>query len=337
MQHPGQTQTAPGGPSPSGEPELSEPIYSPDELARAEQPAWWREVGIAVRDSPAWPSIRHSVAGQVVLRFFNDWGNRDATLIAWAGLVSLLPLMLAVPVVSILALHLIGVDVNHGEEQVLASLIPDGPLRSALEQALRAVSGHAALFSVAAVLGTLWRGSALFRQLEMCLSRIAGVRPRRFVHRLVLAMVLIGLIGLVSTATTGVTVFFFANPTFERVAHPLAASVAAFTGQVFIGLVVGFGVFMFIYGVIPNHAYRVRQVWPGALFATVGFELLSVLFPLWAAVNRDFGSYGTDLALSIVLVVYFYLFGVIVVLGADLNAVLWKRTPHPYPGERERA
>jgi uncharacterized BrkB/YihY/UPF0761 family membrane protein len=50
-------------------------------------------------------------------------------------------------------------------------------------------------------------------------------------------------------------------------------------------------------------------------------------------VAENFGSYGTDLALIIVLVVYFYLFGVIVVVGADVNAVLWKHKPAAQPGE----
>lgn len=322
-----------GHPPDAGDPDQAEPIYSPDELARVERPPWWRAFAVAARASPAWPFLQRSFAGQVGLRFLYDWGSRDATLIAWAGLVSLLPLLLAVPIVTIVALRLVGVDLNHGEQQVLTTLIPDGPLRSSLDQALRAVAQHAALLSVVAVIGVVWRGSALFRQLEMSLSRIAGVRPRPFLRRLALAMVLVCLIGLASLATAGATVFFFANPELEGVAHPVASSIAAFGGQVVIGLVAGFGIFTFIYGVIPNHAYRVREVWPGAVFATICFELLSLLFPLWAALNRNFGSYGTDLALVIVLVVYFYLFGVIVVVGADINAVLWKRIPGPYPGE----
>lgn len=337
MEHRDRSQTGSSGLSPSGDdPDLAEPIYSPDELARVERPAWWRLLIVAARASPAWPYVHDSFAGQVALRFLYDWGGRDATLIAWAGLVSLLPLLLAVPIVTIVALHLVGVDLSHGEQQVLTTLIPHGPLRSSLEQALRAVAQHTALLSVVALLGVVWRGSALFRQLEMCLSRIAGVRPRPFLHRLALAMVLVCLIGVVSLGTAAATVFFFANPELRQLAHPLASSIAAFGGQVAIGLVVGFGVFMFIYGVIPNRVYRVREVWPGAVFATICFELLSLLFPLWAAVNRSFGSYGTDLALIVVLVGYFYLFGVIVVLGADINAVLWKRTPGPYPGETDR-
>ncbi len=334
MEHPDRSQTGSSGLSPSGgDPEPAEPIYSPDELARVERPPGWRPLVAAVRHSPAWPYVRESFAIQVALRFLNDWGARDATLIAWTGLVSVLPLLLAVPIVTIVALRLVGVDLNHGDQQVLTTLIPDGPLRNSLEQALRAVAQHTALLSILAVIGLVWRGSALFRQLEMCLSRIAGVRPRTFMRRLALAMVLVCLIGLVSLATAGTTVFFFANPELKQLAHPVAASIAAFGGQVVTGLVVGFGVFTFIYGVIPNHAYRVHQVWPGAVFATICFELLSLLFPLWAAVNRNFGSYGTDLALLIVLVAYFYLFGVIVVVGADINAVLWKRRPGPYPGE----
>ncbi|MBO0703639.1 MAG: YihY/virulence factor BrkB family protein, partial [Candidatus Dormibacteraeota bacterium] len=224
-------------------------------------------------------------------------------------------------------LHLVGVDVSRGDQQVLTTLIPAGPLRNALVEALRDVARHTVLFSVLAIFGTLWRGTALFRQLELCLSRIAGVRPRPYLRRLVLAMVLVCLIGLLSIGTVSATVFFLANQVLR---HLVAASVAALGGQVLLGLVVGFGVFMFIYGVIPNRAYRLHQVWPGAVFATICFELLSLLFPLWAAVNRNSGSYGTDLALIVVLVAYFYLFGVIVVLGADINAVLWKRTPSPH-------
>ena len=337
MEHRDRSQTGSSGPSPSaGEPEPAKPIYSPAELARVERPPWRRASVAAIRATPAWPYVRDSFAWQVAFRFFTDWGARDATLIAWAGLVSILPLLLAVPILTIIALRLVGVDLNHGEQQVLTTLIPDGPLRSSLEQALRAVAAHTALLGVAALVGVVWRGSALFRQLEMCLSRIAGVRPRTFLNRLVLAMVLVCMIGVISLATAGATVFFFANPELRRLAHPVAASIAAFAGQMVIGLVVGFGIFMFIYGVIPNHAYRVRQVWPGAVFATLSFEVLSLLFPLWAALNKNFGSFGTDLALVIVLVGYFYLFGVIVVVGADINAVLWKRTPGPYPGEEGR-
>ncbi len=322
-----------GGLSLRGGDDPGEPIFSPAELARVERPPWWRASIAAVRASPAWPYVRDSFAGQVALRFLYDWGGRDATLIAWSCLVSLLPLLLAVPIITIAALRLVGVDVTHGDQQFLTALIPDGPLRTALVEALRAVALHAALLSVIAVFATIWRGSVLFRQLELCLSRIAGVRPRPYLRRLALAMVLIVLIGLVSVGTAGATVFFFANRDLRDLAHPIAESITAFGVQLVIGLLAGFGVFMFIYGVIPNHAYRIRQVWPGAVFATVCFELLSLLFPLYAAVAENFGSYGTDLALIIVLVVYFYLFGVIVVVGADVNAVLWKHKPAAQPGE----
>ncbi len=317
----------------SGGDDRLEPIYSPAELARVESPPWWRALLVGLRASPVWPYVRDSFVWQVLKRFLNDWGGRDATLIAWACLVSLLPLLLAVPIVTIAVLRLVGVDVTSGDQQFLTALIPDGPLRTALVQALRAVAQHAALLTALAVFGTVWRGSVLFRQLELCLSRIAGVRPRPYLRRLALAMILIVLIGLVSVGTAGATVFFFANPELRYLAHPVDEAVTAIGAQVLIGLVAGFGVFMFIYGVIPNHAYRIRQVWPGALFATICFELLSLLFPVYAAVAQNFGSYGTDLALIIVLVVYFYLFGVIVVLGADVNAVLWKRMPDPHPGE----
>jgi hypothetical protein len=93
-----------------------EPIYSPAELTRVERPPWWRALIVAVRASPAWPYIRDSFAWQVAVRFLYDWGGRDATLIAWSGLVSLLPLLLAVPIITIAALRLVGVDVTSGDQ-----------------------------------------------------------------------------------------------------------------------------------------------------------------------------------------------------------------------------
>ena len=338
MEHRDRSQTGSSGLSPgAGKPEPAEPIYSPAELARVERPPWWRALVVAARGSPAWPYLHDSFAGQVARRFLNNWGAQDATLIAWAGLVSILPLLLAVPIATIAALHLVGVDVTHGEQRLLTNLIPDGPLRSALTQALLAVARHAALLTVLALVGLLWRGSALFRQLELCLSRIAGVHPRPYVRRLALAIVLVCLIGIISVGTAGATAFFFANQDLRNLRHPVAESITALGGQLVIGLVVGFGVFMFIFGVIPNRVYRFRDVWPGAAFATISFELLSLLFPLYAALEEGFGSYGTDLALIIVLVVYFYVFGVIVVLGADINAVLLERRANLRQGARQAA
>jgi YihY family inner membrane protein len=151
------------------------------------------------------------------------------------------------------------------------------------------------------------------------------VRPRPYLRRMALSMALLILIGLASVVAAGATTVLIGNPSIHTFAHPAVEAIAAFGFQVVLGLVSGFAIFMFIYGVVPNHAYRLRQVWPGAAFAAVGFELLTLIFPLYKAADHDFGAYGTDLAVLIVLVVYFYLLGVIVVLGADVNAVLWKR------------
>ncbi|MGH7918319.1 MAG: YihY/virulence factor BrkB family protein [Candidatus Dormibacteraceae bacterium] len=317
----------PGPAPPDADPQDLQPIFSPEQLAAVERPAWRRAALDRLRQSAIWPHLRDGLPGQVLVRFVADWGARDATLIAWSGLVSLLPLLLAVPVSTVQVLHLVGIDVNHVEQFELTRLIPNGPLRTALLQALRGAAQHQVLFGVGAAIGVLWRGSVLFRQLEICLSRIAGVRPRPYLRRLLLAVLLVLLIGVASIVATGAATVLIANPALREITHPAVATVAAFGFQIVLGLVSGFGIFMFIYGVIPNHAYRLRQVWPGAAFAAIGFELVTLIFPLYRVADNDFGGNGTDLTLLFVLVVYLYLLGVIVIVGADLNAVLWKRMP----------
>lgn len=310
----------------AADPELPA-IYSPEQLARVERPLWRRLVLDRLERGEAWPRVRDSFAGQVLIRFLEDAGARDATLIAWSCLVSLLPLLIAVPVVTVQVLRVVGIDVSDLDGRAFLTLIPVGPMRTTLLDALQSVSHHQVLFGVAAVIGILWRGSALFRQLEICLSRIAGVRPRAYLRRLLLSVLLLVLISAGSMVAAGGTAILIGNPAFRIVAHPVADTLAAFGFQVVLGLVSGFAIFLFIYGVIPNHAYRLRQVWPGAAVAAICFEVLTLIFPLYQAAERGFDAYGTGLALLIVLVVYFFFLGVIVVVGADVNAVLWRRRP----------
>ena len=95
------------------------------------------------------------------------------------------------------------------------------------------------------------------------------------------------------------------------------------------GVLSGFVLFLVLYLVVPNRPLSPRQVWPGALLAGAAFEALGYVFPLYMSLNQGINAYGRTFALLFVLMFFFYVVGVITVVGAELNAVLF--------GLRERA
>jgi membrane protein len=91
-----------------------------------------------------------------------------------------------------------------------------------------------------------------------------------------------------------------------------------------------------IYYVVPNRKQRFRQVLPGAVLGGVLFEAITLLFPLYLKVNTGINAYGSAFALMFLLMAYFFLMGQIMMLGLELNSVLYPIKVHP-SSDRRRA
>jgi membrane protein len=82
-----------------------------------------------------------------------------------------------------------------------------------------------------------------------------------------------------------------------------------------------------IYHAAPSLRLRWRQVLPGAIAFTASCASLTSLFSVYVDTFRTYGAtYGT-LASVAILLVWFYLTALLLLLGAELNAVL----DHPHP------
>jgi YihY family inner membrane protein len=87
--------------------------------------------------------------------------------------------------------------------------------------------------------------------------------------------------------------------------------------------------FLPIYYVFPDADVSVREVLPGAVFAAVGWTVLSAAFGVYADYATSEGSaalYGV-LGAVLLLVTWFYLGGLVLLTGAVVNAVLAGRSP----------
>ena len=86
--------------------------------------------------------------------------------------------------------------------------------------------------------------------------------------------------------------------------------------------------FMFV----PNQKVKFREAIPGALFSLVAWMVVSAIFSLYVSTMGNYSVLYGSLGAIIVLMLWFYLIGIIFVMGGELNALLfeWKnKTPEP--------
>jgi len=233
-----------------------------------------------------------------------------AAAIAYYAFVSIIPLLLvALAVASTVA----------GEEVAAEVLSAVGTFitpaaATIIEDALVSGTGRGGATVVGLVV-LLWSGLRVFRGLDIAFSRVYGIEaPPSLLEQVRDALLVLGAIGigLVATVVLGT-------------ALPLSdLPLADYLGP--LGLVVVLAVVFYpLYYVFPDSTVSSREALPGSLFAGVGWTVLSVGFSVYAARAASFQLYGLIGAVLIVLT-WFYVGGLLVLLGAALNAVLAGRT-----------
>ncbi|MCD7665040.1 YihY/virulence factor BrkB family protein [Listeria monocytogenes] len=98
-------------------------------------------------------------------------------------------------------------------------------------------------------------------------------------------------------------------------------------------LIVIFVVFTFLYWVASNRRSTLISVLPGALFSTIGWTVASLGFAYYV---NNFGNYSAtygSIGVIIILMLWFYLTGIILMIGGELNATLAIRKKKKELGE----
>jgi hypothetical protein len=87
-----------------------------------------------------------------------------------------------------------------------------------------------------------------------------------------------------------------------------------------VGYIIATVLFLTIYMVLPNRSLRIQDAWRGALIAGALLEVYVVAFPFYAAQFLKPDSYGSTAGFAVLILVFFYYFGVILLLGAEINS-----------------
>ena len=85
-----------------------------------------------------------------------------------------------------------------------------------------------------------------------------------------------------------------------------------------------FIVFTGLYWIAPNKKLKCITAVPGAIFATVGWILSSLAFSYYVTNFGNFSATYGSIGAIIVLMIWFYLTGIIIIIGGEINAIFSK-------------
>ena len=270
---------------------------------------------------------QHRFPVRVAMKFLADRGTNHAVLIAWNALTSLFPIVLAILAIAGGVLSIFGVTRRHIFDLLLNLLPATGSGWNSAIDALQGVQERPGLFGVLAVVAFLWSASGLFGALDEALAVIFRSRPRPFVSQklMALGMMLLFCVLTVAAVGTATVVAVLRSLELPLVPHQFTSGFLGPLIQIVVGTTSGFLLFFSIYAIVPTRRPRLVQILPGAIVGGIGFELLTLLFPLYVTLNTGINQYGRQFAFLLLLLAFFYFLGLITVLGAEVNSVLF---PH---------
>jgi len=271
-----------------------------------------------------------TVPGRVVRKFGADNGPNQAVLIAWNVLFSIFPMLLAMAAVLGLVLSYAGVKADAVYQTVLA-LVPDEQGRRQALAGLDAIRRQTGLFFVVGFAGLVWSGSSLFGVMERSFDRIYACPPRAFLRQKLMGVLMMLLFTVLVGVAVGTSALLPLLKLLPVVPAWWTQSATLYLVQPLVGVASGVLLFGTLYYAVPNRRGRVAAVWPGAVLAGIAFYLLTLLFPLYLSLNRGLNQYGASFTFLFIVLTFFYFLGLITILGAELNAVLWARRVEPVP------
>lgn len=263
-----------------------------------------------------------------LMRFIETTQNRmidseignTSVVVAYYLLLSLFPLFIAVG--NLLPyLH-----INPGDVlPYIAEAIPEAifdDLKPAIQSLLTQRSGS--LLSISA-LAALWSASQSINALQIAMNKAFGVEQRqnfiivRLMSFIVIVLMLIAIVGVVGVLGLGKTILDVLQPIFHFPTDAIDTFQALKWPITSLVLLV---IMCLIYRVVPNAKLTFRSIVPGAVFATVGWMMLSQVFGVYIRYfSSKLASYQI-IGSFMVLMLWLNFASIIIILGGIINAVV---------------
>ena len=262
------------------------------------------------------------VVKRIAIGVYND-GFIHAGNLAYLSIVALFPFFIVAAAVA----HVLGQgqDAMLTVTNILRRLPPDvaSTLREPIQEVLTVRTGN--LLWLGAVVG-LWTATSYVETIRDILRRAYGVKFSApfWEYRLGSMLVILGAVLLLMLAFAVSAALTFAHRLIIDF-FPLAQGIATTLGlsRLVPAATLFFTFYVLFYALTPSR-YRTRRFrkWPGALFITawwlVTVEILPSVLSLFGGYTRTYGS----LAGVMITLIFFFVVGIGIVMGAELNAAL---------------
>ena len=242
-----------------------------------------------------------------------------AAAIAYYGFLSIIPLIL-------LAISLgrgLGVDISDAVLAIAGDfLTPAG--KAAIASAVD-TSGAAGSITLVGVGVLVWSSLRVFRGLDLAFSTVYGFHgAKSLADQLVNAVTVLAAIPVIVVAIVGlggVLPAMHLGP-ISTILGPLGLAVTLTVA------------FVPVFYTFPDTDVSVREILPGTVLAALGWTALVTVFTIYAGFVPSFRLYGV-LGAALLLVTWLYVGGIIIMVGAVVNAVLGGRIDEDVDGTDE--
>lgn len=245
------------------------------------------------------------------MRFSRDGCAFLSQAIAFNALFAIFPLL----VLLLTGASLIDPNAN---QQILGVVDEFAPaLHQTVADNLRTYVYGRGVSSIIAFAVVIWAGKNLFMGLAYALNRALAVpKSRPLLHDIALSIVMLPIMGAVMIVAIGLPVLV---STFFAYAHaPDPTHLSQITAYL-ISMAMVFIVVIVLYAFLPNRSVKWHFGVPGASFAALMWPAVQYAFSFYT-VHVNFTHVYGALSAPLVLLLWFYLIGIIFLFGAELSA-----------------
>ncbi len=258
-------------------------------------------------------------------RFLEHQGNANAAAIAYYTLFSVFPLTLLL--ISVGSFFL---DPAQAQEAALA--LVGAYLPTAVELVQRNIERVLELRGTAGIIGVLgfvWSGSGVFGSLSRAINRAWDVeRPRpAWAERALAAgmVLLIALLFFLSLFSTAAFELVARLSTFVLGEPPVPPGLLMNLSSRILPYVFTLLFFSLLYRILPYTKIAWAEVWPGALLAGFAWEVAKYGFTFYLTGFASYSLVYGSVAAIIALLLWSYISGVIILLGAEFTVQYARR------------
>lgn len=211
--------------------------------------------------------------------------------------------------------------------ELLSEYLPDEVSRMIDQNVTQLVQERNGSLLSISVLGTLWSASNGFNAITRSFNKAYGVKKKRnfFIGRIIaiglmLAIVVAIIFALLLPVFGNIIGNFlfeqnFITDSFEQMWNTIRWAMSS---------VLFFFLFYVLYKLGPNFEKRKNYVIWGTVFATVLWQLTSFFFSFYVETLGNFSITYGSLGTVIILMIWFYLSGIIITTGGVINAQITK-------------